>query len=180
MKLRFKFFIESRQLYPNPDKVGGGGLDPPPTFLFISSPRLQIFQIAFMTLSLGPWATVCSFERPDWLPVNPCFSVINPRRADRILQRKGGKLATPSISAIWPDRNMILVSVPMFSGVVFSAVPLSKKSTEPFCRNSRWRTWKRKYGYITEFKVWFFEFDQSNDIILFTRHRKGLPGAKDV
>jgi len=31
-----------------------------------------------MTLSLGPWATVCSFEPPDWVPVNPCFLVINP------------------------------------------------------------------------------------------------------
>jgi len=39
-------------------------------------------------------------------------------------------------------------------------VPLPQKSDGPFCRNSRWRTWKRKYCYITANEVWFLEFDQ--------------------
>ena len=52
---------------PNPDKgVREGGLA-----MFFKG--LHIFQIAFMTLLLGPRATVYTFERPDWVPVNPCF-----------------------------------------------------------------------------------------------------------
>ena len=31
-----------------------------------------------MTLLLALWATVYTFERPDRIPVNPCFLVINP------------------------------------------------------------------------------------------------------
>jgi len=54
------------------------GVWPPLTFQSIFFKGLHIFQIAFMTLLLGPWATVWSFERPDWLPVNPCFLLVNP------------------------------------------------------------------------------------------------------
>ena len=52
--------------------------DPPLTLHSIFLQGVHIFQIAVMTLLLGPWATVHTFERPDWFPVNPCFLVINP------------------------------------------------------------------------------------------------------
>ena len=46
-----------------------------------------------------------------------------PNEFCNVKSRGGGN----SISAIRPDRNMILVSTPMFSGVIFSMVPLPKK-----------------------------------------------------
>ena len=57
------------------------------------------------------------------------------------LRESGG---SPSISAIRQDRNIILVSTPMFSGVSFSVVPSLTKYTVSFCQKSRWRTLKLK------------------------------------
>ena len=79
-----------------------------------------------------------------------------------------------------PDRNVILVSTPTFSRVRFSTIPLPTKSVGPFCRNSRWRPWKRKYCYITVYVVCFFEFDQSNDPVLFAWSRRSYSGAEIV
>ena len=50
-----------------------------------------------------------------------------PNEFCNVKSRGGGKLPPPSIITIRPDRNMILVSTPMFSGVIFSMVPLPKK-----------------------------------------------------
>ena len=70
--------VRSSVFNPNPNKGGEVWPDPPLTFQSIFFQGLHIFLNAFMTLSLGPRATVYTFGRPDRVPFNPCFLVINP------------------------------------------------------------------------------------------------------
>ena len=71
-------YMSLNVINPHPDKLRVVWPDPPLTLQSIFFKGVHIFQIAFMTLLLGPWATVYTFERPYWFPVNPCLLVINP------------------------------------------------------------------------------------------------------